>query len=195
MAQHGAALAGLPALDAGEGAFGPGAVAGAAVHRDLVGERDDDAHTELLVVGIVAVEGPDHRGSDVVDVHSEPRADRELVRSDQLGCPVVGEVGEVDGVAAAPEVGLGSFGELLQRVRAQRLEQVVAGVAGGGLVDRDHRLRDQRTERVEYVPRLDPVAGHDRGRSARVEPAGEHSEAVEHDLLGRFSSRRSTTTR
>ena len=66
------------------------------------------------------------------------------------------------GVPSAPVVGLAQLVEVLACVGPQRLEHLVAGLASGGVVDRDHRLGHEAPERVEDVPRLDAVAGHDR---------------------------------
>ena len=48
-------------------------------------------------------------------------------------------------------------------------------------------LATRSDERVDHVPRLDAVAGHDRLRRRRVEAAGEHAEPVE-DASGPSSS-------
>ena len=71
--------------------------------------------------------------------------------------------------------------ELLQRERARRLEQPIAG----GMLPFDHhqRLVDQRGEMVEHAPWLEPGVAGDRLRELDREPAGTDAKPSQHGLL------------
>ncbi len=73
--------------------------------------------------------------------------------------------------------------------RADGLEHLVAGDSVGVFVGEEQRLRHQARQRVEDVPILDAVAGHDAPRVTGVERPGEHAEPVEDDAFGVFEQR------
>ena len=159
--------------------------------RDSAASDADDAQGEADVVGVVAVERPVHRGPEVVELRTLPGPPGELVAAEEAGSGFLGPVGEVLGVATTPPVGVAVLVEAFAGVLAQGFEHLVAGRAVRGLFGDDHRLRHQLGERVEHIPGLDPVAGHDRLRRRGVEAAGEHAEPVEHRP---FADRRAAST-
>jgi hypothetical protein len=79
-------------------------------------------------------------------------------------------------------VDLGAVGEHVVPEGAHGLAEAIA-VERSRVVERHHRLRDETTERVEHVERVnDVVTRHRFGRLER-EGAGEHRQTCEHRLL------------
>ena len=142
--------------------------------RGLVGQPGDDGHRGLLVLLDAAVESPDDRRAQVVQVAHQPPPPRQLVATPQAPAHLGREGGEVLGVAPPPPVGLPVLVEALPAVLAEGLQQLVAGVLPGLRLGHHHRLGHQAAQRIDHVPALDPLRGDHGGGRRQGEPAGEH---------------------
>ena len=157
-------------------------------HR-LPGQGGDDAQREhgVAVIAVVSVEGPGHRGTEVVAFGVDALAPRQLVGSAQRS---TGLLGEACVVVARGDAGTRRhhprFVEPFLGVLPERFQHLVPRRVGGPGLGDQHRLRHQTREPVDDVPSLQVIAFDDRSRRGRVEGPREHAQPVEHQALNRF---------
>ena len=134
-----------------------------------------------MLVGVVALERPAHRGADVVEVRPESSDPQHVVRTGETVADFGGRRRVVRGVGTAPPVGVGGFVESFTAELPERLEHRVTGRAVGTGLGEEHRLRHQRRQRLGDLPTVELVGAGDCDRGGCVERADEDAEAVEHD--------------
>ena len=154
-AEHGTVCARIPLRHSRQGSHCPHAVVAAAIHRGLVAERDHDPDRELLVDDVVAVEGPGHRGPEVVEFGAAGDAERRSRRDRGAPAPVPQRARRSVRRAAAARCRLrrARRGVPVRTRAASRASG--SGVAAGGVVEDDHRLGDEagRARRGRPTPR------------------------------------------
>ena len=126
-------------------------------HWPMSGQADERAHGQRRRFGIAAIEGPHHRGADVVEVGREPGRPRQVVRALGADGERFGEGHDVDREAVTPQVGVVDLVELVAaRTRAASRAAVAvvpSGPSSATTIDFATRLG----ERVEHVPLVDAV--------------------------------------
>ncbi len=78
-------------------------------------------------------------------------------------------------------VGFAGFAQLLERVRARRLEQPQPGMLA--VFSEHHGLVDQRAEMIERCPGINHQIGRDILRAPDLEAAGKDTDPAKHGLL------------